>query len=186
MTQEELHRIFTNSPTLETERLILRRILPSDAEDMYAYSKDSRVTRYLLWDAHPDPLYTEQYVRYLQERYAAGDYYDFAIVCKKTHKMIGTVGFTSFDLPNCSAEVGYVVSPAYQGQGYATEALMRVLAFGFETCALVRISAVCMKENAASLRVMEKCGMEREGLLRRAVYAKGRMNDVYLCAKVRD
>ena len=186
MTQQELHRIFTAPPTLTTERLVLRKIGISDAEDMYAYSKNSEVTRYLLWEAHPDPIYTEQYIRYLQERYAAGDYYDFAIECKETGKMIGTVGFTSFDLPNRSAEVGYVVSPAYQGKGYATEALQRLLSFGCCVCGLVRISAGCMKEKIASLRVMEKCGMKREGLLRSAVYAKGKMNDVFLSAIVRE
>jgi len=182
MTQEKLHRIFTNPPVIETERLFLRKISISDADDMYAYSKRKEVTEFLLWDAHPDPLYTEQYIRYLQERYAVGDFYDFALVLKESSRMIGTVGFTSFDLPNFSAEIGYVVSPEYQGHGYATEAVTAVISFGFENCDLERISAVCMKENIASLRVMEKCGMKREGMLRSAVFSKGKMRDVYLSA----
>ncbi len=182
MTQEELHRIFTTPPTLETERLILRKILPTDTGDMYAYSKREDVTRYLLWDAHPNELYTEKYISYLQERYAVGDFYDLAVVCKADGRMIGTVGFTSFDLPNRTAEIGYVISPLYRGQGYAPEAVKRILSFAFETCKLARVSAVCMKENLASLRVMEKCGLKREGLLRCAVYAKGEMKDVYLSA----
>ena len=182
MTQEELHRIFTAPPTLKTERLLLRKIAVTDAEDMYAYSCREDVTRYLLWDPHPDPIYTEKYVRYLQERYAVGDFYDFAVVLPTANKMIGTVGFTSFDLPNCSAEIGYVISPEYQGNGYATEAVREILRFGFVCCGLSRISAVCMRENLTSLRVMEKCGLKREGLLRSAVYAKGRMQDVHLSA----
>lgn len=182
MTQKDLHRIFTDPPTLETDRLWLRKIAVSDADDMYAYSSDENVTRFLMWDPHPDPLYTDKYIRYLQERYAVGDYYDYAIVLKDTGRMIGTVGFTSFDLPNASAEIGYVVSPDYQGCGYATEAVNAIVAFGFERCALSRISAVCMKENVASLRVMEKCGLKREGLLRKAVHAKGEVRDVYLSA----
>lgn len=182
MTQEELHNIFTAPPVLETERLRLRQILPKDAEDMFAYSKSAEVTRYLLWDVHPDAIYTEKYVAYLQERYAVGDFYDFAIEYKENGKMIGTVGFTSFDLPNRSAEVGYVIAPAYQGQGIATEALTRLIAFGFEKCALSRISAVCMRGNLASLRVMEKCGLKHEGVLRSAVLAKGEMRDVHVSA----
>lgn len=182
MKQEQLHQIFTNPPTLYTERLVLRKILVSDADDMFAYSSIEELTRYLLWDAHPDPLYTEHYVRYLQERYAVGDFYDFAVVLKETGKMVGTVGFTSFDLPNRSAEIGYVISPVHQGRGYASEAVTRLLSFGFHECALERISAVCMKGNLASLRVMEKCGLKREGLLRSAVFAKGEMRDVHLAA----
>ena len=182
MTQEELHRTFTDPPTLSPERLILRRIAVSDADDMYLYSCREDVTRYLLWDPHPDPLYTEKYIRYLQERYAVGDFYDFAVVLRETGRLIGTAGFTSFDLPNRSAEIGYVISPLYQGCGYATEAVRALVAFGFEQCDLSRISAVCMRENSASLRVMEKCGLKREGLLRSAVYAKGEMQDVHLAA----
>ena len=182
MTQEKLHQFFTAPPTLCTERLVLRKISVSDAEDMFAYSANEDLTRYLLWDPHPDLFYTEHYIRYLQERYAAGDFYDFAVVSKETGRMIGTVGFTSFDLPNRSAEIGYVIAPNSQGRGYATEAVTRLISFGFDECALERISAVCMKENLASMRVMEKCGLKREGLLRSAVFAKGEMRDVYLSA----
>ena len=177
-----LNRLSTHMPTLETERLLLRRIEKSDADDMYEYSCDRDVTKYLLWDAHPSEEYTQNYIAYLQERYAAGDFYDFAIVLKETGRMIGTVGFTSFDLPNNSAEVGYVVSPSYQGRGYATEALKRLISFGFDVLGLSRISAVCMDGNAASLRVMEKSGLKREGLLRCAVLAKGEMKDVHVSA----
>lgn len=182
MTREKLQRMFTDPPVIETERLILRRIAVSDADDMYEYSRREDVTQFLLWDAHPDPLYTEHYVRYLQERYAVGDFYDFALELRATGKMIGTAGFTTFDLPNRSAEIGYVISPDYRGQGYAPEAVAALLALGFTHLDLARISAVCMKDNAASLRVMEKCGLKREGLLRCAVYAKGKMQDVHLSA----
>ena len=182
MTQEKLHRIFTAPPTLYTERLVLRKIAITDAEDMFSYSSNEALTRYLLWDPHPDLFYTEHYVRYLQDRYAVGDFYDFAVVLKATGRMIGTVGFTSFDLPNRSAEIGYVIAPDCQGKGYATEAVTRILSFGFCECELERISAVCMKGNLASLRVMEKCGLKKEGLLRSAVFAKGSMRDVHLSA----
>ena len=82
MTKEKLHSLFTNPPVLYTDRLSLRKIVPSDSDDMFDYSSREDVTRYLLWDPHPDALYTNHYVRYLQERYAAGDFYDFAIVPK--------------------------------------------------------------------------------------------------------
>lgn len=182
MTQEKLHCIFTDPPLLSTERLLLRKISTSDAGDMFSYSRLAEVTKYLLWDPHPSEAYTQSYIAYLQERYALGDFYDFGVVLRETGKMIGTVGFTSFDLPNSSAEVGYVISPTYQGKGFATEALKKVISFGFDVLGLSRISAVCMKENTASLRVMEKCGLKREGLLRSAVFAKGEMKDVYLSA----
>ncbi len=182
MNRESLHKTFTHIPELQTERLLMRKILPRDAEDMFAYSHNANVTKYLLWEEHPSVEYTANYVNYLQDRYAIGDFYDWALIDKKTKRMIGSCGFTSIDLPNNSAEIGYVLHPDFWGAGYMSEAVRAVLAFGFERMHLTRITAVCMKENAASLRVMEKCGMRKEGLLRSAVYTKGKHRDVYLAA----
>ena len=182
MTLEGLHRIFTHIPTLETERLVLRRILPMDASDMYEYSKNPSVTKHLLWEEHPAEEYTQNYIGFLQERYDLGDFYDWALIHKDQKKMIGSCGFTSIDLPNNSAEIGYVLHHDFWGTGYMTEAVSEVLHFGFHRLGLSRISAVCMKENLASLRVMEKCGLRREGLLRQAVQAKGKQRDVFLAA----
>jgi len=186
MQRAMLNRLSTHMPTLETERLLLRRIEKSDADDMYEYSCDRDVTKYLLWDAHPDPFYTADYVEYLQERYALGDFYDWAIVLKENGKMIGTCGFTNFDLPNGACEIGYVLNPLYRGKGIAPEAAGCVIKYAFEVLGLERVSAICMKENAASLRVMAKCGMTYEGTLRRAVFCKGRHIDVSVCSVIRE
>jgi ribosomal-protein-alanine N-acetyltransferase len=182
MTKEALHRIFTHIPTMETEHLLMRQIISSDTDDMFAYSCREDVTRFLLWDPHPNSTYTRQYIEYLQDRYTLGDFYDWALVERTSGKMIGTCGFTSIDLPNRTAEIGYVISPFYRGRGYAAEASGAVIRFGFEKMELERISAICMKENNASLRVMEKCGMKREGTLRSAAFIKGEQKDLHICA----
>lgn len=182
MTQEELHAIFTDIPALETERLSLRRILPRDAIDMYAYSSDENVTRHLLWDPHPDPGYTAQYIEYLQTRYAVGDFFDWALIWKEDGRMIGTCGFTNIDLPNNNAEIGYVLHPDFHRRGIAAEAAKEVIRFGFSVLGLHRISAVCMKENTPSMRVMEKCGMTQEAVLRQAVFVKGTYRDVCIAS----
>ena len=182
MTVESLHRVFTRIPTLETDRLCLRKIRIEDASDMFSYSSSADVTKYLLWYPHEDLHYTEQYIEYLQERYAVGDFYDWAIVLKENNRMIGTCGFTNFDLTNNSAEIGYVLHSDYHGNGYAAEAARCVIAFGFDSLELTRISAICMTENKASLRVMQKCGMVQEGIMRSAVFAKGEHRDVIVSA----
>ncbi len=178
--------IFASIPTLETERLILRQIKPKDAEDMYAYSKDPEVTRYLLWCEHPSLAHTAAYIRYLEGEYKKGRYYDWALVDKKSGRMIGTCGFTAFDAENSAATVGYVLNPAFRGKGYAPEALYRVLAFGFEKLRLHRISAEFMEENTPSRRVMEKCGMQFEGYKRKAVFVKGKYETVGVSAILAD
>ncbi len=173
---------FSELPTLETERLILRRILRRDVDDMYEYSRLPLVTQYLLWEPHPNRRHTENYVEYLQTEYRMGKYHEFAVVLKSIDKMIGTCGFVSFDKENNAAEVGYVLNPAFHNCGYATEALHAVLAYGFDTLRLHRVTAKYMLENRRSRRVMEKCGMTYEGDLRDGVLVKGKYETVGICS----
>ena len=101
-------------------------------------------------------------------------------------KMIGTCGFTSFDDDNNAGEIGYVLNPAYRGQGLMPEAALEVMKFGFLRLNLHRITARYMEGNAASRRVMDKIGMSFEGTFRRAVYIKGDYRTVSACAILRE
>ena len=176
--------IFTRIPTLETNRLTMRKILPSDCADMYNYSCLPETSRYLLWSPHANPRYTKKYLSFIQSAYRNETFYDFALVDKASGKMIGTCGFVRFDTANDSAEVGYVFNPSYRDQGYATEALCAVLDFGFSKLGLHRIEARFMKDNLASRRVMEKCGMYFEGICRDMLIIKGKYEDIGICAAI--
>jgi ribosomal-protein-alanine N-acetyltransferase len=165
---------------------VLRKILPSDYKDMYEYSSLDEVTKYLLWSSHPSEEYTRQYIEYLQQRYKIGDFYDWAISLKDSGKMIGTCGFTRFDFANNCAEIGYVLNPKYWGQGYCTEAVSKIIEFGFNNLHLNRIEARYMKDNVGSRRVMEKCKMTFEGTMKSAVYAKNKYWDIGVCAILKD
>ncbi|MBE6586899.1 MAG: GNAT family N-acetyltransferase [Ruminococcaceae bacterium] len=178
-----LKQIFRAPPVLYTERLVLRKLERYDWLDMYEYSKDRSLTRYLTWEPHPDSNYTMKYLSYVQSQYRAGKFFDWAVVCGE--KMIGTCGFTSIDEEHLRAEIGYVISPHYQNRGFATEAVNRVLEYGFDVLGLERIEAHYMPENTASRRVMEKCGMTFEGILRRFMLVKGRQIDVGVCSILR-
>ena len=139
MKKENLLHIFSHMPTLETERLLLRPIRVSDAPDMFAYAQDPGVTRYLLWRPHPDISHTREYLEYLAGRYRLGMHHEWAMIYKENNRMIGTCGFTSFDLPHNSAEIGYVLHPDFWGKGLAKEAVMRLMAFGFAELRLHRL-----------------------------------------------
>lgn len=186
MTREELQRIFTRIPTLETERLQLRAMSVKDASDMYDYARRFDVTRYLLWEPHGDRTYTEHYLSYLERLYRVGEFYDWALVDRKSGHMIGTCGFTRIDLFNRSAEIGYVLNPAYWGRGLACEAVRAVLEFGFCRLSLHRIDAHFMVDNEQSRRVAEKCGMHFEGVMHGALFVRGEYVDVGVCALLSD
>ena len=186
MKREEIYRIFSNIPTLQTERLTLRRLMVSDALDMFEYSKDPEVTRYLTWDAHPDVMYTREYLQYLGTHYNVGDFFDWGVILTSEDKMIGTCGFTRFDYNNNSGEIGYVINPSYRGQEIADEAVRAVMQFGFETLKLNRIEAKFIEGNSASLRVMKKTGMQLEGYHRSAMLIKGEYRTIGVCSILRD
>lgn len=148
--------LFKNIPTIETERLRLRKIQPSDAENVYEYASRPLVSEFLLWYPHENLDYTRNYLARIKKEYARKRFYDWAIALKDSDKMIGTCGFTSIYFEENSAEVGYVLSDLYWKNGYATEALREVLKFGFLVLDFDSLSAKIMSDNKASINVAKK------------------------------
>lgn len=173
---------YVQLPTLETPRLILRPMTMKDAGDIYHYSKDPQVALHVLWDAHENIQQTRAYIRYVLRQYKNGEPSSFAIEEKASRKVIGTIGYMWINQENLSSEVGYSLSRAHWNRGYMTEALNAVIDYGFEHLLLNRIEAQHETANPASGRVMEKAGMQKEGVLRSRIFNKGKYVDVALYA----
>lgn len=182
MNHDEITRIFRDPPVLETSRLTLRRMTRQDSRDMYDYASRPEVTEYLLWQPHESEAYTRRYLNYLQSRYRAGDFYDWAVVLREGERMVGTCGFTRFNYEGNSAEIGYVLHPDVWGRGVAPEAARAVMRFGFCELRLHRIEARYILGNDRSRRVMEKLGMQFEGVARESMFVKGKYVSVGTCA----
>ena len=189
MTYSKLYKIFANIPKLKTQRLVLRKVSERDAEDVFEYSREPAVSQYLLWSPHKNIEYTKDHLYRIKNDYRIGKYYDWAIELnagENKGKMIGTCGFTSFDLSNNSAEIGYVINLKYWGQGIAAEALSAVISFGFDKLLLHRIEGRYLINNINSRKVMEKCNMSYEGVLRSSMVVKGNYEDVGICSIISD
>ena len=171
-------------PTLETDRLILRRMTMRDASDVFVYSKDEEVARHVLWSAQKNVAEAKDYIRYMLRRYKNDEPSSWGIIEKKTNRLVGTIGYMAFSDENNSVEVGYSLARWLWNGGYMTEALSRVIEHTFEVMDINRIEAQHELENPSSGRVMEKCGMTREGVLRQRLYNKGQYVDVALYAIV--
>ena len=178
MKKETVYKIFSKMPTLKTERLSLRPMHVIDAEDMFDYARRPEVTKYLLWREHEDIYFSRDYLNYINRRYALGDFYDWAIIDHESRRMIGTCGFTKIDTANNSAEIGYVLNPDFHRRGFGSEAVRRILKFGFEELNLNRIEARFMQGNEASLALMRSVGMTFEGYMRDLLFVKGRYRTV--------
>ena len=186
MNRELLTYKFKHLPTLTSDRLVLRKMNISDASDMYDYAKRPELTKYLLWSPHPSAEYSKTFLKFVEKRYRAGQFYDWGVVEKKSGRMIGTCGFTSIDIEHKKAEIGYVINPDFQRLGYAPEAASAVLEFGFSELELNRIECRFMRENEASLKVMKKLGMTFEGYMRDAMRVKGEFRTVGVCSILKE
>ncbi len=175
-----LEDIFRNLPTLETPRLLLRKVRLSDAHDIFAYASDPAVARYTTWPPHPTVAATEAFVTELLKRYAEGLVGPWAIVHRRDGVVIGSCGFAYVMAWHGRAEIAYTLAQPYWGQGLMPEAVGAVIKLGFETLQLNRIEARCEIENVASERVMQKLGMQFEGVLRQHTQVMGKYRDLKL------
>jgi ribosomal-protein-alanine N-acetyltransferase len=162
----EIQDIFADLATVETERLVLRKLVPGDLESIFDYASDPQVARFTTWMAHASIEDSRAFLDYVLEQYAAGRIATWGVEHKRDQKLIGTSGFVGWSIRHARAEIGYALSRRYWNRGLATEALRAMIDFGFRHMQLNRIQGRCVLENVASARVMEKAGMKAEGVLR--------------------
>ncbi|MGM7684752.1 GNAT family N-acetyltransferase [Cytobacillus sp. Hm23] len=174
----EIEEIYGNLPTLETERLILRKITLDDVEHIYSYGSNEEVAKYVTWDAHKSLSDTKAFVDFALCQYENKNVAPWGIEYKEDGKLIGTADFILWQPNHNRAEIGYVLSPAYWGKGIATEAAKEIITFGFNHMDLVRIQARCFIDNIGSERVMQKLGMTFEGIIRKGMLAKDKHRDI--------
>lgn len=170
--------ILHNLPPIETQRLILRKISISDADDVFECARDPEVAQYVTWEAHKSIDDTIKYLAAMEENPKNKQLYPWAIVNKADNKVMGGCAFMNWAPEQSRAEIGYMIGKKYWNKGYMTEALREVISFGFNKMGLNRIEALCMLDNAASVKVLEKVGMKFEGVLRQHLFAKGRFYDM--------
>ena len=172
-------------PDIETERLLLRRMTMKDAQDVFEYSRDPEVARHVLWTAQKHISEAKDYLRYMMKRYRDDLPSSWGIIDKASGRLVGTIGYMAYSEENASVEVGYSLARRLWGKGMMTEALRAVIDYTFEAMDINRIEAQHEIENPSSGRVMEKCGMMKEGILRKRLYNKGEFKDVALYSILR-
>ncbi len=177
--------IFRRLPRVETQRLILRPLEMADAEAVFAYAKDPEVARYLSWQPHRSIDDARQFISRTLSRYAQGQPASWGLEHKADGRLIGTAGFVNFLPRVSSAEIGYVLSPAYWGQGFASEAVREIIRFGLAELGLERIEARCRVENLASQRLLDRCGMSFERVVEPGPLLAGQMEPFRLYSVAR-
>ena len=152
-------------PTLETQRLRIRPYTEQDIPELVPLIGSREVAATTLRIAHP---YTEADARSFLELAEHPDKLWLAITLRADSRQIGGIGLR-IDHDQQHAELGYWLGLAYWGQGYATEAALEMLRYGFEELGMHRIFASHFKHNPSSGRVLKKIGMRYEGCQREHV-----------------
>ena len=160
-----------------TERLILRRYTHDDIPDVLAFVSQPSVAKVT---AERVPATEEGVREYIDLQISYQPFeedrtFELAVERKEDGRVIGLVGMIRKD--HGQGEVGWAFGVEYRGQGYATEAARALMPYGFNALGLRRIHADTGIDNQASMRMMERLEMRREGLLRGAVYEEGKWVD---------
>lgn len=163
-----------------TERLLLRDYKTEDWERVHTYGSDPDFSKYELWG--PNTLDdTHKFVAEMVRQAESNPRYkfEFAVCLKDNGMLIGGCGLRRETESSHVANLGWAISPEFQGNGYATESAMALIEFGFKKLNLSVIYATCDTRNAPSYRVMEKLGMKKVGFIKGNKEVKGHVRDSY-------
>ena len=179
MERERSEKFFVDLPEIQTERLLLRKVTPGDAEDMLAYISDPEVARHTTWEPYDSIEQVRDHLRSVISNYERGEPANWGVTLRESDRLIGMCGFMagSWEPEYARASLGYAIAREYWDRGLTTEAVRAAIAFGFNHLSLNRIEARCIAENTASERVMQKAGLSYEGTLRDYVFRKGAYRD---------
>jgi [ribosomal protein S5]-alanine N-acetyltransferase len=148
---------------LTTDRLTIRQLTLDDAEDLFAIYGDPEVMRYVAGGPIADVAAAEALVQQNIAHQRTHGYSWWAVVERATGRLVGDAGLYSFEGKGPDVEVGYTFRRDAWGRGYATESALACLHAAFGPLAVDRVRAVVLPENEASVHVLEKIGMHRDG-----------------------
>jgi len=168
-------------PVLETERMILRELLPEDGPGIFGIRGDYEVTKYNGGMNYTRLDQAEALIASIRDAYRDKRSVRWGMTLKGgDDAVIGMCGYNYWVRADFRGSIGYDLARAYWGRGLMPEALRAILTFGFEHMALNRVEADASINNRQSMRVLEKVGFLREGHQREQFYENGEFGDLVL------
>lgn len=166
---------------LTTARLLIRDHEPDDLQTHHELFSDNKVMHFLQdLQTHSIEESRENLQRAIEQiDIPHRKYYFLRIINRVTSEHIGEIGYTVTHLTPIGklAGVGYFIHDSYWGIGYTAEALSEIIRFAFQEDDVYRISCGCLKENIASERVMQKCGLIKEADFKEYQWHEGKLKD---------
>jgi len=154
---------FDPFPVLETERLILRKMSPDDRDDFFTMRSDKRMHEHTDTTPDHDISQTDEYLAKMLRGVDENRWIIWAIQHRASARVIGSVGIWNFNKTQTTAELSYGIAPEFQGKGYMSEALTRVIEYALNTLKLTALEAYTEAENTPSRRLLERIGFGEAG-----------------------
>ena len=177
--------LFDKNLILESDRLLLRPIKESDADDIFEIFSDKEVMRY--YDLLPFSSINDavNQVDIFRKCLSEKTMIRWGIELKESGKLIGTCGFFAFSEESLKAEMGYELNSNYWNRGIMSEALKIIIDFIFRETDINRIEAYVEPMNTASSKLLESLGFTKEGLLRQYELCRGGLIDITIWGLLR-
>ncbi|MGD6967487.1 GNAT family N-acetyltransferase [Rossellomorea vietnamensis] len=172
---------------IDGERIYLKELEQSDWRGVHSYASHELSSRYQVWGPNTE----EESITFVKLAVEDGrrkprTRFIFVIIHQGDDKVIGAVELTIKDIHNGAGAIGYIIHPDWWRNGFATEASKLLIHYGFRELKLHRIQATCNPENIASIKVLEKIGMTREGRMRDHLKMKEGWRDSLLYSILED
>ena len=158
--------VFKAFPEFESERLQFRKILLSDAKNLFHIRSNDDVMRFMDVIRFESISDAEKLINSVEEAYRKQEGITWAIIERHSNSFIGYFGFWRMIPEHCRAEIGYALKREYWGKGYMHETIDKIVRFGFNEMKLHSIEANVNPANERSKKVLEKIGFKKEAYFR--------------------
>ena len=158
---------------IETKRLILRKPTSDDIDDIFEYGKDEDVAKFTRFKAHKSLQDTKMFLQIVKQKHQNKTALTLILELKENKKIIGSISFENISQDDERAEIGFALSKEYWSQGLMTEAIQKLLEFGFKKIKFNRLEAFSNIENFRSSNLL-KSFMQKEGVLKERDKVKDR------------
>ena len=164
---------FDPFPVLETERLILRKISMDDAEDMFHLRTNEDAMKYI----NKPKLTSIDDAKEIIKKMNDPDRIQWGITLKTSDIIIGTIGYHRIEKEHYRAEIGYMLHPQYWNTGLMSEAITKVINYGFDEMKLHSIEAIINPGNTISRKILKKFNFIKEAYFKENFFFEGKFYD---------
>lgn len=172
-------------PYFDLGDVILRELRISDAPDYLEYMNHKKMLKFLTQDNRPNNLEESMSeMKYWGGLFRNRSSVYWAIALKENDRLIGTAGFNSMSFLHSRADISYDLSPNFWGCGLMLKSIKQILKFADNELGIMRVQATVITDNERSIKLLERCGFDNEGLLREYEFVDGERKDYYMYGRI--